>query len=102
MLLLPDFIELDQKKKKQLIILQTFQRKKREFQIKWLILHSVIRLEDAILPLLDKKNRKEAILCSKFANQSSIAYRKMARLPGAMRFCDFRISKALEILGRGD
>lgn len=99
---MPDFIELDDQKEKQLHILETFQRKKRELQIKTMIREATVRLDLAISPLLDQTNREEAMLLSRFASLSSIAYRRLAKLPGGIRFCEFRISKALSILKEPD
>ena len=99
---MPDYTELDGKKKKQLHILETFQRKRRELQIRTAIRQAVIRLDQAISPLLDESNRDDALLLNQLADSSSIAYRRLALLPGAIRFCDFRISKALEVLRGGE
>jgi len=99
---MPDYTELDGKKKKQLHILEIFQRKKHELQIRTAIRQAVIRLSQAISPLLDESNRDDALLLSRHAKSSSIAYRRLASFPGAIRFCDFRISKALEVLRGGE
>lgn len=93
-----DYRQLDIKMEKQLRVLAAFQKKKRALLIQTATRKAVIRLNQTISPLLDDASRDDALLLSKLANFSAIAYRQLSYIPGALRFCDFRISKALDVL----
>jgi len=98
---MPEFTELDDSEKIHLHFLKTYQRKKREFQIRTALANAIIRLSDAICPLLDQTVKDDALLLSEFMKKSAIAYVELSRLIGATRFCEYRILLALSVLEEG-
>ncbi|MGD8252673.1 MAG: hypothetical protein PVH30_14110 [Desulfobacterales bacterium] len=99
---MPDFTPLDPRSERQVAIMNAFARKKRAFLLRKHHAEAAIGITDAIAPLLDDDATEDRRIKARLYRRSAGAHERMANYPGAIRFCEFRIRKAVEWLrGRG-
>lgn len=92
------FSILDDKSERQVRLLRTFQRKRREFILRKHLAEAAIQIADAIVPLLNDDDPAEVRIKGRLLRRSSSAFMRLANHPGAIRFSEFRIRKATEWL----
>lgn len=95
---MPNFSPLDEKSERQVQLLRTFHRKRREFLLRKHIAEAALQITDAIVPKLRDENASEVSIKGRLLNRSSGACMRLAQYPGALRFCEFRVKKATEWL----
>lgn len=95
---MPDFTSLNQDSERQVRLLRTFQRKKREFLLRTHVSHAALRIAEAIVPKLRDDRPDELRTKARLLTRGADACERLANYPGALRFCDFRIQKAAQWL----
>lgn len=95
---MPDFTPLDADSERQVRLMRTFQRKKREFVLRRHLSEAALRITEAIAPKLRDENPDELRTKARLLIRSSGACGRLANYAGALRFCEFRIQKASQWL----
>jgi hypothetical protein len=95
---MPDFTPLSAKKDRQVRLMRTFKRKKREFELRQHLANASIHIAETIIPNLDDSKASEVRIKGRLLARSSGAHMRLSNYPGALRFCELRIKLATEWL----